>query len=360
MMVPMTDSPRAALTRIPLDSLSPRAQRILDGVDDLLLHALPMNVRFRRVTSRDGLLLHGPSGWSEAAPFWDYDPVESSTWLAGALDVATAPRRAVLRDEVPVNVTIPVVSPESARTRVLESGGCATAKVKVADPGSTLDEDVARVRAVAEALRETVGDAAKVRVDANAAWDVEQAVRAITALDEAAEAAGGLQYCEQPCPTVPELAEVRGRVRAAIAADESIRRASDPLAVARAGAADVAVIKIAPLGGIERALRIGEETGLRLVVSSALESSIGLSVGVRAAASLPADESGEVLACGLATGRLLGADVVAEPLLPAGGVLPVHDFAPDPSLLDWPVDPVLVDRWRDRLEAMCAALEGSR
>lgn len=350
-------TPPGALTRIPLEGLPARVRRVLDGVDDLLLHSLPMNVRFRRVTSRDGLLLHGPSGWAEAAPFWDYDPAESSTWLVGAIDAATSPRPDVLRDSVPVNATIPVVPANDAYERVLASGGCATAKVKVADPGARLEEDVERVAAVAAALKETVGERGRIRVDANAAWDVEGAVRAIEALDEAASPVGGLEYAEQPCPSVPELAAVRRGVRAPIAADESIRRASDPLAVARAEAADVAIIKIAPLGGIRRALRIGEETGLRLVVSSALESSIGLALGVRAAASLP----GEPLACGLATGRLLAADVVAEPYAPVNGALPVRDLDPDLSLLEGPgVAPDLLGAWLARLDAMCAHLEESR
>ena len=352
----MTSDAPAQLSRIPIERLPAHVRRVLDGIDELLVHSLRMNVRFRRVTSRDGLLLHGASGWAEAAPFWDYDPAESSTWLAGAVDTATRPPRPVLRGSVPVNATIPVVAPEEARARILASGGCATAKVKVADPGARLEDDTARVRAVARALADTVGEAGRIRVDANAAWSVEEAIRAIEALDEAAAPIGGLEYAEQPCAGVEELAAVRAAVRAPIAADESIRRAEDPLAVARKGAADVAVIKIAPLGGIERALSIGEESGLALVVSSALESSIGLEVGVRAAASIP----GEVLACGLATGSFLAGDVVAEPLRVVGGALAVRELSPDPALLARPVDEALLGRWLERLDAMAAHLEESR
>lgn len=348
----------AALTRIPLDTLSAQVRQALGEVDELLVYSLDMNVRFRRVTSRDGLLLHGPSGWAEAAPFWDYGPAESSTWLAAAIDAATAERPEPLRRSVPVNATIPVVPPEAAYERILSSRGCATAKVKVADPGTSLDEDLARVRAVARALADTVGTAAaRLRIDANGAWDAGTAITAINALDEAAGLIGGLEYAEQPCPSVPELAAVRAAVRAPIAADESIRRAADPLEVARAGAADIAVIKIAPLGGIHTALRIGEETGLRIVVSSALESSIGLAVGVRAAARLP----GEPLACGLATGSLLAADTVSHPLIVEDGALPVTDPEPDPGLLDGPgVDAELRERWLGRLEAMCSHVNAAR
>lgn len=353
-MIEAMTAPPARLRRIDIDTLPAHVRTVLDGVEDLLVYELAMNVRFRRVTSRNGLLLRGENGWAEAAPFWDYAPGESSTWLAGALDVARHPQRPTLRTHVPVNVTIPVVSPDSARERVLNSQGCKTAKVKVADPGARIEDDCARVRAVAEALAETSGEGARVRVDANAAWSVAEAVRAIEALDEAAASLGGLYYVEQPCATVSELAEVRQRVHPLIAADESIRRASDPQAVAREGAADIAVVKIAPLGGIERALSIAEETGLQLVVSSALESAIGLSVGVRAAASIP----GEVLACGLATGSFFAADVVREPLRVREGALPVRtDLEPDLELLRNPVSDDVYERWTQRLDAMSIHLQ---
>lgn len=342
----------ARLSRIDIRALPSHVRALLGGIDELLVYDLAMNVRFRRVTSRDGLLLHGEFGWAEAAPFWDYDPADSSTWLEGAIDAASSPGPRLHRDAVPVNVTIPVVSAESARDRVIRSRGCATAKVKVADPGARLEDDAERVRAVARALAETVGDEGRVRVDANAAWTADEAIAAIELLDGAAEAVGGLQYVEQPCASIEELARVRRAVRAPIAADESIRRARDPLAVAREGAADVAVIKIAPLGGIRRALRIGEETGLRLVVSSALESSIGLQVGVRAAASIP----GEVLACGLATASFLASDVVAEPVRVEAGALPLRELEPDLRLLASPVDEALRARWIDRLDAMAVHL----
>lgn len=348
----MEDMP-AQLSHIPLSQLPSHVRRVLGEVDEVMCYHLPMNVRFRRVTSREGLLLHGPFGWAEAAPFWDYDPAESSTWLLGAIDVATRQPRPLVRSEVPVNVTIPVVSAEDARARVLASGGCGTAKVKVADPGVPLEEDVARVCAVAQALADTVGDAGRVRVDANAAWSVDEAIRATEALDEAARVLGGLHYVEQPCPSIAELARVRAAVRPLIAADESIRRVEDPFEVARAEGADIAVIKIAPLGGIERALTIGEKSGMKLVISSALESSIGLGVGVRAAASIP----GQILACGLGTGAFLAADVVSEPLRVSHGMLPVCDLEPDLSLSAHPVDEGIVMRWTERLDAMAQHVE---
>ncbi|MDN6429037.1 MAG: o-succinylbenzoate synthase [Propionibacterium sp.] len=343
-------APRAALVEVDPTSLSTPAREALEGVDRILVHHLPMVTRFRRVTARDGILLHGPAGWGEAAPFWDYDAVESSAWLAAAIQEAPRPAPLPVRAEVPVNVTIPVCSSEDAARRVRHSGGCTTAKVKVADPGTALAEDVERVAAVREALQETVGAAARIRVDANAAWTLPQAVEAIRALDDAA---GGLEYVEQPCASVEELARVRRRVDVPIAADESIRRAEDPLAVARAGAADIAVVKVAPLGGVTRALQIAHDTGLEVVISSALESSVGLAAGVRAAAALPELRH----ACGLATAQLLAADVTEQPLLPLGGALAVREVAPEESLVGaHPLPDGLEERWRDRLEAMCQAL----
>lgn len=345
--------PVPALHRIDLTSLPTGVRRALVGIDDLLVHHVDLVTRFRRVTTRDGLLLHGAAGWAEASPFWDYDPAESSRWLEAALLDATTEAPAPRRPTVPVNVTIPVSAPEDAARRVRASGGCATAKVKVADPGVPLARDLARVEAVADALRDTVGPRARLRVDANAAWDPDAAVAAIRELDRAAASAGGLEYVEQPCPDVDGLAEVRRRVEVPIAADESIRRAEDPLAVARAGAADVAVVKVAPLGGTARALAVAADTGLEVVLSSALETSVGLSTGVRAAAAL-ADLHH---ACGLATAQLLAQDVT-DALVPVDGELPVDRRTPDLDLLDVRALPEgLEARWRARLSAMVAHLD---
>ncbi|MGO3796970.1 MAG: o-succinylbenzoate synthase [Pauljensenia sp.] len=342
--------PVASLREIDPTTLPTSTRDVLGGIDRVLLHHLPMAIRFRRVTAREGLLLHGPAGWGEAAPFWDYDAGESSTWLASALECALHAAPPVRRESVPVNVTVPVCSPQEAARRVRDSGGCATAKVKVADPGASLAEDVDRVAAVREALDATVGTRGRIRVDANAAWSVAGAIEAVRALDRAA---GGLEYVEQPCPSVEELAEVRRRVDVPIAADESIRRAEDPLAVARAGAADVAVVKVAPLGGIQRALEVARASGLEVVISSALESSVGLAAGVRAAAALPRLDH----ACGLATAQLLAADVTARPLLPEGGAITVRDIAPDEDLIGaHPLPGGAEERWRERLDAMCRVL----
>lgn len=287
------------------------------------VYALPLRARFRGTTVRRGVLLRGPAGWGEFCPFADYDDSDSVAWLAAAQEAADGRWPTPVRDRVPVNTTVPAVDPEDA-AQLVATSGCTTAKVKVAEPGGTLAADTARVAAVREAL----GPDGAIRVDANGAWSVPEAVNVLAALDRAA---GGLEYAEQPCATVDELARVRRRVPVRIAADESIRRADDPYRVARAEAADIAVLKVAPLGGVAAALTIAERIGLECVVSSAVETSVGLAAGIALAAALPELP----FACGLGTAALLAADVVDPPLLPQNGTVPVlaRSPAPDPELL---------------------------
>jgi O-succinylbenzoate synthase len=273
--------------------------------------SIPMRTRFRGITVREGVLIEGPEGWGEFSPFLEYDARVAAPWLAAAVEAAKTGWPAPLRDRVPVNVTVPAVGPEDAH-RIVRGSGCGTAKVKVAEPGQSTADDEARL----EAVRDALGPTGKVRVDANGAWSVDEAVTAVRLLDRAA---GGLEYVEQPCPTVEELASVRRRIDVPVAADESIRRAEDPYRVRDLEAADVAVLKVQPLGGVRACLRIAEDIGLPVVVSSALETSVGIAAGVALAAALPSLEH----ACGLATVRLLTDDVVAEPLLPVDGFLPV-------------------------------------
>jgi o-succinylbenzoate synthase len=284
------------------------------------VYAIPMTTRFRGITTREGMLLPGPAGWGEFCPFPEYDDAEAAPWLAAAVEAADEGWPAPVRDRVPVNCIVPAVDAERAHAIVVASG-CATAKVKVADEPGSQRADEARV----EAVRAALGPAGAVRVDANGRWDVDAAVAAIRALDRAA---GGLQYVEQPCATLDELAAVRRRVDVRIAADESIRRAEDPLRVAVAGAADVAVLKCAPLGGVRRALAVAEACGLPCVVSSALQTSVGLAGELALAGALPELD----LACGLGTAALLRADVVdpAAALVPRDGWLPVPRRAPEP------------------------------
>jgi len=313
-------------------------------------YAIPMRTRFRALDVREGMLLHGPRGWGEFGPFPEYGDEEAAAWLATAVEQCSLGWPTPVRDRVPVNCTVPVVAPERAY-EIVASSGCRTAKVKVADHRGSLVEDEARL----EAVRDALGTSGAIRVDANAAWDVDTAVRHIPRLERAA---AGLEYVEQPCPDIAELAAVRRRVDVRIAADESIRRAEDPQRVAVAGAADVAVIKCTPLGGVRRALRIAEASGLPCVVSSALETSVGLSAQLALAGALPELE----FACGLGTLALLDGDVVAgeNSLRAVNGFLPVPRTAPEP-------DPELLARyaipqrerqewWSDRLRRAWSVL----
>jgi len=299
--------------------------------------AIPMRNRFRGITVREGALLHGPAGWGEFSPFAEYGPAESSRWLASAIEAATVGWPPPVRTAVGVNVTVPAVGPDQAHEIVINSG-CRTAKVKVAEAGQDGSDDVLRVAAVREAL----GSSGKIRVDANGGWDVDQAASMLGRL-----AGYGLEYAEQPCASLDELAALRKRTDVPLAADESIRKASDPLAVRAAGAADIVVLKVAPLGGVRQALRVAAGCGLPVVVSSAVESSVGLAAGVALAAALPALDYD----CGLATMNLLTGDVTADPLAPAGGLLPVRPAVVDfERIARWESDP---QPWRER--ALAAA-----
>lgn len=329
-MVDWQDAGRRAGDRPRLD-----AALVAELLPSLRAFAIPMPVKFRGTTLRQGALLHGPAGWGEFSPFPEYGPRECARWLSCALEAAAWGWPAPVRQSVPVNVTVPAVDPELARAIVSRSG-CRTAKVKVAEPGQPGSADIARVAAV----RDAIGADGRVRVDANGGWDVAEAERQLTALSEF-----GLEYAEQPCATLPELAELRRRISVPLAADESIRRAEDPMKVRAAGAADIVVLKAQPLGGVRSALDIAEACGLPVVVSSAVDTSVGLAAGVALAAALPELP----YACGLATMSLLAGDVTGSPLAEHDGALPVRPAEVDETALArYETDP---SDWRARLLA---------
>ncbi|MBC9936083.1 MULTISPECIES: o-succinylbenzoate synthase [unclassified Leucobacter] len=324
---------------------------LLPSIDELLaatrVVAIPTRTRFRGVSVREAAIIEGPLGWTEFSPFPEYDDAEAAAWLAAALEYGWSEPPAAHLARIEVNATVPAVPAADVAGILSRFPSCRTAKVKVAEPGQNLAEDVARVRAV----REAMGDEARVRIDANGGWGIDEAMTALAAL-----APFGLDYAEQPVADIAGLAEVRSRLAAGpdqgmvrIAADESVRRAADPLAVARAGAADLLVVKAQPLGGIRRALEIIADAGLPVVVSSALDTSIGISMGARLAAALPAG----VLdgACGLGTVALLAGDVVARPLVPEDGSIPVGRVSAEPRLLTRYAASAERERWwRDRIE----------
>ncbi len=328
----------------------------LPDAAELLEHAhvvaLPMRVRFRGVTLREAVVFEGPCGWGEFAPFAEYADREAARWLSAGLEAAYAGWPAPVRAAVPVNATVPAVGPDQVPDVLARFDGCTTAKVKVAEAGQTLSDDLDRVAAV----RDAMGPSARIRVDANGAWDTDAALEALSKL-----AAYDLEYAEQPCATVEELAHLRkslahNGIGVRLAADESIRKADDPLRVARLAAADIVVVKAAPLGGVARALEIVDECGLPAVVSSALDTSVGIAAGVALAAALPTLEH----ACGLGTVGLFERDIATRALKPVDGMLSsTARPQPDAGLLEeLAAPPNRQAWWRDRLVRCLALLEG--
>lgn len=309
-----------------LESLEIRAVRV------------PMKHRFRRIDHRDAILLRGPAGWGEFSPFPEYPAEVTHRWLAAALELACASLPEPGREEVEINVTIPVVDPETAAA-IAAASGARTAKVKVGDPGTSEEEDLARIAAVAAAL----GPGGRIRVDVNGSWDLETATARLLRMEEF-----DLEYAEQPVATVEEMVELRRRVAVPLAADELVRRSADPLRVVAEGGADVVVLKVQPLGGVARTLDLARRAGVPVVVSSALETSVGMYGGLLAASLLETP-----VACGLNTVSMLAADITTDPLIAEGGRIRVRRPEPDPELLDrWAADR---DTKGDMMRRLCAA-----
>lgn len=324
----------------------------LPSLDELLANAhvvsLPLRVKFRGILEREALLLRGPVGWGEFCPFPEYGDAEASRWLVSAVEAGWHGFPSPVRSSIPVNATVPAVSADRVPEILARFGRVDAVKVKVAERGQTLDDDAARLAAVRSALPD-----AAVRVDANGGWDVPSAIRALTRL-----AGVGLEYAEQPVPTIEGLAEVRRRLQAAgtpvlIAADESVRKESDPLKVARAGAADLIVVKVAPLGGVRRALDIVAQAGLPAVVSSALDTSVGIRAGLALAAALPELP----YACGLGTVSLFESDISLDPLVADDGAIRLRDVSADAGLLEqFAASADRRDWWLERLRRVHAHL----
>lgn len=311
----------------------------------LFVYDIPLTVSFRGITRRSGILFEGSAGWAEWSPFPEYDHAEAAAWWRAAIEMAEEGYPRPVRNEVPVNGIVPALPPAEAAARAVASG-CGTVKVKVAAVGEGIDDDVARVAAIREAL-----PGVKLRVDANGGWSLDDAATALRELEPL-----GLEYAEQPCTTVEELAALRAmEIGIPIAADESIRRAEDPFKVKAAGAADIAMLKVQPLGGVRSCLALAEQLDMPVVVSSAVETSVGLRAGIALAAALP----DLPYACGLETARLLDGDVTDDPLYPVDGVLQVRPVNVAPELLEqYAAGPELTRFWRERWERV-AALVGS-
>ena len=302
-------------------------------LDTLRVIALPMKTKFRGITVREVALIKGEYAWAEFSPFLEYDDAESAPWLASAIEAATRPQPKLFRTSVAVNGTIPALNDKKNIEELVNSfPGVETFKVKV---GQNLSEDVARL-AMIRALKPN----AKLRVDVNGLWSVDEAIRNLYAYYENI---GPLEYVEQPCASIEELRELKSRVKIPlkIVGDEILRKAADPFKVDLKGAIDYLMLKVQPLGGIKRAHALAQHHNLPVVVSSALESAIGINYGLTLAASF--NEMN--FDCGLGTGSLLAADVAHLPIV--DGKIEISEFEPQLAGLD-----VATDRfewWKNRI-----------
>ena len=311
--------------------------------DDAPVFAIPLTDEVDGQRVCEGMLIEGPQGWGEFSPPRGVGDRVAARWLTSAIEAGTVGWPDPVRGQVPVAVTVPAVDPGRAREMVVASG-CRTAAVRVARPGGDLVADVARV----EAVRDALGPSGAIRCDADGGWDVETAARTIPVLDRAA---GGLEFIEQPCPTLAEVAALRRRIGIPVAVDQSVRDAGEPHLLTLSGAADIAVLTVSPLGGVRRALRVAETCGVPCVVAGAIETSVGTAGGLALAGILP--DPG--FAAELAMTTLLAGDVVSagRSLVPVGGRLPVAPMpaAPDPSRPGRGAGPDLERWWRGRLQA---------
>ena len=306
-------------------------------LDDLLatlrVIALPTRTNFRGVTFREVALMQGPQGWGEFSPFLEYDENECRPWLASAIEAATVARPARYRDAIAVNGIIPELNDKTEIESLMRTfSGAKTFKVKV---GHNLVEDIIRVARVFSNAPK-----AAIRIDVNGLWTVEEA---LTHLYAYYEEIGPFEYVEQPCATVEELRELKSKIKIPlrIAADEIIRKAPDPFAVDLTDAADIVMLKVQPLGGIQRSLDIAAHHRLPVVVSSALESAIGIEYGLELAASI----SDLTFDCGLATGSLLASDVAEHKII--DGKITLGQISPQLDGLD--VSPERYEWWKNRI-----------
>ena len=318
-------------------------------LDTARVVSIPLRTKFRGVTEREALIFEGPNGFTEWAPFTEYEDEEAASWLAAAIEFGWGSLPTLHRDQIGINATLAAVTPDQIEKALKPFGVFRTVKIKVAQSGETLAQDLARVLEVPRLY-----PAARLRLDANGGYSIEQALELARLLTENEIE---LDYLEQPCATIGELAELRHRIKEVnanykIAADESVRRVSDPLAVAHAQAADILVLKAAPLGGINRALEVAREAGLPVVVSSALDTSVGISMGLHLAGALDQLE----FDCGLGTAAMLIGDVTREPLIAENGYLSVKRVSVDAARLEtFRAEDHRTDWWLERLER-CARL----
>ena len=305
----------------------------LSLLESMRVIALPTKTNFRGINVREVALFQGEYGWGEFSPFLEYDYQECAPWLMCAIEAATKPRPQLYRNSVRVNGTIPATNDKSVIKSLVETyQGVKTFKVKV---GDNLGEDIVRLAQI-----RSLGRDIKIRIDVNGLWSVKDA---LTNLYAFYEEVGPFEYVEQPCATLEELRELKASIHIPlkIAVDEAIRKAKDPFAIDLSGAADLVMLKVQPLGGIARAHQLAEHHKLPVVVSSALESAVGINYGLQLAASFPEMN----FDCGLGTGSLLRADVASLPIV--NGEIEITEVEPDFN--GYEVAPERYEWWKNRV-----------
>lgn len=303
-------------------------------LDSLRVINLPMKTNFRGINHREVALFEGPQGWVEFSPFLEYSDEESSRWLACAIEAAIQATPTLYRSSVGVNATMPALNDESEISRILEGfPGCTTVKIKV---GTNEKEDLERIATVRK-----LSPQSKIRIDVNGLWSVDQASKFI-------ESCGEIEYAEQPCATVAELRELKSRVDVKIVGDEILRKSKNPFEVDLHGAIDILMLKVQPLGGIRNAHALATHHKLPVVVSSALESAVGINYGLTLAASFE-EMSYD---CGLGTGSLLAKNVAEIPIV--DGKMQIQRFEPNFAGLETSAD--RFDWWKNRIMRTAALL----
>lgn len=302
-------------------------------LENLRVVALPTKTNFRGISVREVALFKGEYGWGEFSPFLEYGYEECAPWLASAIEAATKPLPTLFRKSVKVNGTIPATNDKSVIDSLIDSyKGVKTYKVKV---GDNLSEDIVRLARI-----RSLGRDIKIRIDVNGLWSVKDA---LTNLYAFYEEVGPFEYVEQPCATLDELRELKSSIHIPlkIAVDEAVRKARDPFAIDLDGAADIVMLKVQPLGGIARAHEIAEHHKLPVVISSALESAVGINYGLALSASF--EEMN--FDCGLATGSLLSSDVAQLPIV--NGEIEINQIEPNFDGLD--VSAERYEWWKNRI-----------
>ena len=305
----------------------------LSLLESMRVIALPTKTNFRGINVREVALFQGEYGWGEFSPFLEYDYQECAPWLMCAIEAATKPRPQLYRNSVRVNGTIPATNDKSVIKSLVETyQGVKTFKVKV---GDNLGEDIVRLAQI-----RSLGRDIKIRIDVNGLWSVQDA---LTNLYAFYEEVGPFEYVEQPCATLEELRELKASIHIPlkIAVDEVLRKAKDPFDIDLSGAADFVMLKVQPLGGIARAHQLAEHHKLPVVVSSALESAVGINYGLQLAASFPEMN----FDCGLGTGSLLRADVASLPIV--NGEIEITEVEPDFN--GYEVAPERYEWWKNRV-----------